>query len=66
MYSFSTRLTGNLDEIEQKLIGALKDEGFGILTEIDVQATAEEKTGSGEEALQDSWCLQPAPCQPGH
>jgi uncharacterized protein (DUF302 family) len=45
MYSFSTRLTGNLDEIEQKLIGALKDEGFGILTEIDVQATLKKKLG---------------------
>lgn len=45
MYSFSTELTGNREEIEQKLIAALKEEGFGILTEIDVQATLKEKLG---------------------
>lgn len=45
MYSFSTELTGNMEEIEQKLIAALKEEGFGILTEIDVQATLKEKLG---------------------
>ncbi|MBA1445959.1 MAG: DUF302 domain-containing protein [Chromatiales bacterium] len=45
MYSFSTRLSGNLDEIETRLIDALKEEGFGILTEIDVQATLKKKLG---------------------
>ncbi len=45
MYSFSTRLLGDIDTIEQQLIGALKDEGFGILTEINVQATLKEKIG---------------------
>ncbi len=45
MYSFSTELTGNLDEIEQAVTAALKDEGFGILTEIDVKATLKEKLG---------------------
>lgn len=45
MYSFSTRLTGNINEIETKLIDALKEEGFGILTEIDVQATLKKKLG---------------------
>ncbi len=44
MYGFSTRLTtGSLDEIEQKVADALKEEGFGILTEIDVQATLKKK-----------------------
>lgn len=45
MYSFSTRLAGNINEIETKLIDALKEEGFGILTEIDVQATLKKKLG---------------------
>ncbi|RDH84174.1 MAG: hypothetical protein DIZ78_13125 [endosymbiont of Escarpia spicata] len=45
MYSFSTRLTGKINEIETKLIDALKEEGFGILTEIDVQATLKKKLG---------------------
>lgn len=45
MYSFSTLLKGKLAEIEQQLVDALKEEGFGILTEIDVQATLKEKLG---------------------
>lgn len=45
MYSFSTLLNGKLAEIEQQLVEALKEEGFGILTEIDVQATLKEKLG---------------------
>ena len=43
MYSFSTSLQGNIDTIEQQLITALQDEGFGILTEINVQATFKKK-----------------------
>lgn len=43
MYSFSTQLSGDLDQIEQTVTAALKDEGFGILTEIDVKATLKEK-----------------------
>ncbi|MCP4007977.1 MAG: DUF302 domain-containing protein [Proteobacteria bacterium] len=43
MYHFSTRLQGDINAIEQQLIGALQEEGFGILTEIDVQATLKKK-----------------------
>lgn len=43
MYSFSTELSGDLDQIEQTVTAALKEEGFGILTEIDVKATLKEK-----------------------
>ena len=39
MYSFATRLKGTLEEIEPQVINALQEEGFGILTEIDIQAT---------------------------
>jgi len=45
MYSFSTLLNGKIEEIEQQLIDALKEEGFGILTEINVQTTLQEKLG---------------------
>lgn len=45
MYGFSTLLKGKMTEIEQQLIDALKEEGFGILTEINVQATLQEKLG---------------------
>ncbi|MBF0256759.1 MAG: DUF302 domain-containing protein [Gammaproteobacteria bacterium] len=43
MYGFSTRLQGNLAEIETQVAAALQQEGFGILTEIDVQATLKKK-----------------------
>ncbi len=43
MYSFSTNLTGNINDIETEVVEALKEEGFGVLTEIDVQATLKKK-----------------------
>jgi uncharacterized protein (DUF302 family) len=45
MYGFSTRLTGDMADIEKRIAEALKDEGFGILTEIDVKATLNKKLG---------------------
>lgn len=45
MYSFSTELKGDLNTIESQLVDALQAEGFGIMTEIDVQATMEKKLG---------------------
>ncbi len=45
MYSFSTRLQGDMATIEERVVDALKSEGFGILTEIDVQATLKAKLG---------------------
>ena len=45
MYSFSTRLKGNMEAIEERVVEALKAEGFGVLTEIDVQATLKAKLG---------------------
>ena len=43
MYSFSTNFKGDMDSVEQHVIEALKEEGFGVLTEIDVQATMKKK-----------------------
>ncbi|MBU0499126.1 MAG: DUF302 domain-containing protein [Gammaproteobacteria bacterium] len=45
MYSFSTQVKGDMASVEQKVVEALKTEGFGILTEIDVQATLKKKLG---------------------
>ncbi|MBW9259803.1 MAG: DUF302 domain-containing protein [Candidatus Thiodiazotropha sp. (ex. Lucinisca nassula)] len=45
MYSFKSRLDGDIDDIEQRVVAALKVEGFGVLTEIDVKATLKEKLG---------------------
>jgi len=43
MYYFSTRLQGDIDDVEKKVTEALKEEGFGVLTEIDIQKTLKAK-----------------------
>ena len=42
-YYFSRKVEGNFDEVEKRTRAALKDEGFGILTEIDVKETLKKK-----------------------
>ena len=42
-YSISTRLSLTYDEALQRVKVALKEEGFGVLTEIDVKETLREK-----------------------
>jgi len=42
-YYFKKTISGSLEEAEEKVTAALKEEGFGILTEIDVKATLKKK-----------------------
>jgi uncharacterized protein (DUF302 family) len=42
-YYFSTTVAGNFEDIVQKTIEALKKEGFGVLTDIDVTDTLKKK-----------------------
>jgi uncharacterized protein (DUF302 family) len=42
-YTFDRIMTGELDAVIEKVTAALKERGFGILTEIDVQATLKKK-----------------------
>lgn len=44
-YSFGTRLAGSVANHRPTVEAALKAEGFGVLTEIDVQATLKAKLG---------------------
>ena len=43
MYGIHVTVDCSMEEAEQKAITALKDEGFGVLTEIDVQAVLKKK-----------------------
>ena len=44
-YTFGTRLPGSVDDVRPRVEAALKAEGFGVLTTIDVQATMKAKLG---------------------
>ena len=43
MYSFSTTIIGDYESVKGRTIAALQDQGFGVLTEIDVKATMKKK-----------------------
>jgi uncharacterized protein (DUF302 family) len=44
-FTFGTRVPGSIADVRPAVEAALKTEGFGILTEIDVQATLKAKLG---------------------
>jgi uncharacterized protein (DUF302 family) len=43
MYGFNINLTGDMDKVRERVTAALQQEGFGVLTEIDVAATLKKK-----------------------
>ena len=44
-YTIQTVVTGEFDDVVDTTIAALEDEGFGVLCDIDIQATLKEKLG---------------------
>lgn len=44
-YTIQKSVSGNFDQVVERTIDALQDEDFGVLCDIDVQATLEEKLG---------------------
>ena len=45
MYGFSINLQDNFEHVVERTTAALKEQGFGVLTDIDVQATLKAKLG---------------------
>ena len=45
MYGFNIQLADNFDSVVVRTTEALKTEGFGVLTDIDVKKTMQEKLG---------------------
>lgn len=43
MYGFTVKVNGGFDRVVDRVTDELKKEGFGVLTEIDVQATLKKK-----------------------
>ena len=59
-YTFAAALPESIEQVRPRVEAALKDEGFGILTEIDVAATLKAKLG-----LERSPYLILGACNPG-
>lgn len=51
-YALTTTLTSSRSEAKTRVIDALQQEGFGILTEIDMQKTLAAKIGKDIEAFE--------------
>lgn len=45
MYGFSVQMSSGFDEAVERVTQALKDQGFGVISDIDVQKTMKEKLG---------------------
>jgi uncharacterized protein (DUF302 family) len=44
-YGMSIKLNGTIERVKELLVEALKAQGFGVITEIDIQKTMQQKLG---------------------
>jgi uncharacterized protein (DUF302 family) len=59
-YAYRIELLEPLPVARERAIAALREQGFGLLTEIDVQATLQEKTGAETPAYRILGVCNPA------
>lgn len=59
-YSYTATTDGDFGEVVTRVKEAFKEQGFGVLTEIDIQATLKEKIGAETEPY-----LIVGACNPG-
>lgn len=50
-YTIQTSVTGEFDDVVDATNAALKDEGFGVLCDIDMQATLKENSGKSSVSI---------------
>ncbi len=60
MRTIETTVTGTIEEVEPAVRAALGAEGFGVLTEVDVAATLQEKLGVTRAPLKILGACNPA------
>jgi len=49
-YQFAVEISGEFDDVIDRTVAALKEEGFGVLMDLDIQATLKEKLGVDKSA----------------
>jgi uncharacterized protein (DUF302 family) len=59
-YQMTTTVSGSFDQVKARVMEALKAQGFGVITEIDMQKTLKEKLGSELEPYQILGACNPA------
>ncbi|MEJ2668000.1 MAG: DUF302 domain-containing protein, partial [Deinococcales bacterium] len=59
-YGMSIEVAGSYDEVKERVVAALKEQGFGILTTIDVQATMKQKLDKDMERYEILGACNPA------
>ncbi len=64
-YYFDVTVSGRFDDVVQRVVTALKQQGFGVLTDIDVKETLKQKIGVEFRPLSNSRRLQSAACPQG-
>ena len=59
-FAMTATVPGSYDEVKERVVAALKDQGFGVLTTIDVQSTLKQKLDADMERYEILGACNPA------